>query len=357
MRPFALERFLSKHEFTVRHLACASDPDTLRVDELLAFEPGASERLLSLPLGYTETRGHLELRSAIARLYVGIEPDDVLVHAGAQEPIFTFLRSTLSPGDHVIVLTPTYQSLTSLAEDFGARVSRWNAQEADGWQPDPDELERLRTEQTRLIIINTPQNPTGGLLSRDRFDAVVRFAARHGLWLLGDEVYRGLEHDRVRLPSVVEASARSVSIGAMAKVYGLSGLRIGWAVSRDRQKLQQLERVKDFTSICASAPSELLATVALGHAEQLRLRTLSTVKQNVERVEQWLSVQGLRWTRPTAGTTGFVRVPNASVWCERQLEQSGVLFAPGPLFDWADTHFRVGLGRSSLATALAATAQ
>lgn len=356
MQPFALERYLSKHEFSVRHLACSSDPDTLTVDEVLALEPGAKERLLSLPLGYTETRGAPALRAAIAALYTGLNPDDVLVHVGAEEPIFTFFRSLLTAGDHVIVLTPTYQSLTSVAESLGATVSRWTAREADGWQPDPAELPRLVTPATKALVVNTPQNPTGGLLSPDRFAAVREFAAARGLWLLGDEVYRGLEHGGLKLPSVVEVHERAVSLGAMAKVYGLAGLRIGWAASRDRERLASMEAVKDFLSICAPGPSELLATVALRHADALRARTLSTVRKNLEAVDALLAryPDRLSWRRPIAGTTGFLRVHGepASAWSERLLHETGVLLAPSTLFDFDDTHVRVGLGRASLPVAL-----
>ncbi|MBE2252574.1 MAG: aminotransferase class I/II-fold pyridoxal phosphate-dependent enzyme [Myxococcus sp.] len=356
MRPFALERYLSKHEFSVRHLACASDPDTMRLDEVLALDPTARDRLLGMSLGYTETKGAPALRAAIARRYCGIEPDDVLVHVGAEEPIFTFFRSTLQPGDHVIVLTPTYQSLTSVAEALGATVSRWDAREADGWQPDPAELEALVTPKTKVLAINTPQNPTGGLLSADRFEAVCDFAAKHGLWLLGDEVYRGLEHGGPALPSVAEASARGVGLGAMAKVYGLAGLRIGWAVSRDRSRLSQMEAVKDFLSICAPGPSELLATVALEHADVFRLRALATVRSNVSLIEGLLEQfpRHLSWSRPLAGTTGFLRVLEepASAWSQRLLDETGVLLAPSLLFDWPDTHVRVGLGRASLGAAM-----
>lgn len=358
MRPFALERYLSKHEFSVRHLACASDPDTLRVHDLLALDPTARDRLLTLPLGYTETKGSLELREAIANLYEGITPENVLVHVGAEEPVFTFFKSLLSPGDHVIALTPTYQSLTSIAEDLGTTVSRWMARESDGWQPDLAELKTLVTPKTKVIVVNTPQNPTGGLLSADRFAAVTDFAQEHGLWLLGDEVYRGLEHGGPKLKSVAEVSERSVSLGAMAKVYGLAGLRIGWAVSRSRERLAQMEAVKDFLSICAPAPSELLATVALENADLLRARTLSTVRRNLEVVETMLArfPARLSWSRPLAGTTGFLRVHGepASVWSERLLSQTGVLLAPSTLFDFEDTHVRIGLGRSNLPVALEA---
>jgi aspartate/methionine/tyrosine aminotransferase len=357
MRPFALERYLSKHEFSARLIACASDPDTLRLNDVLALDPEATNQFMAMTLGYTETKGALALREAIASLYQGITADDVLVHVGAQEPIYAFMRATLAPGDHVICLSPTYQSLTLVAENIGAEVVRWEAREDADWQPDVAELERLVRPNTKLLVLNTPQNPTGGLLTGDRFAAAMDFAASRNIRVLGDEVYRGLEHAGPRLPSVVELSERAVSLGAMAKVYGLAGLRIGWAVTRDRALLERLEIVKDYLSICAPGPSVFLATVALRHADLLRARTLSTVRKNVEVVDQFITrhARHVAWKRPLAGTTALVRltsVPSATAFCEELVTRTGVLLAPGPLFGASDSHVRIGLGRASLSEAL-----
>jgi len=358
MQPFALERFLSKHEFSVRHYACASDPDTLTVDQVLALEPGAKERLLAQPLCYTDTKGSLELRQAIAALTPGLTVADVLVHVGAEEPIFTFFRSTVTAGDQVIALTPTYQSLTSLAEALGAQVLRWDARERDGWQPDVDELAKLISPRTKVLVVNTPQNPVGSVLTPDRFDAICRLAEKHGLWLLGDEVYRGLEHGAATLPSVAERVERSVAVGALAKVYGLAGLRIGWAASKNRVRLGEMETVKDYLSICAPGPSELLASIALRNAPALKERTKTIVRRNLDEVEALISrfPAQLGWTRPNAGTTGFLHIKSgpAEAWALRVLQETGVLFAPSVLFGFTDTHVRVGLGRSNLSDCLAA---
>ncbi|MCA2979847.1 MAG: aminotransferase class I/II-fold pyridoxal phosphate-dependent enzyme, partial [Myxococcaceae bacterium] len=294
----------------------------------------------------------------IARLYQGVTADDVLVLTGAQEPIYAFMRATVGPGDHVICLTPTYQSLTSVAEACGAEVSAWEAREDADWQPDVEALPRLARPTTKLLVLNTPQNPTGGLLTLDRFSAAMAFAAERGLRVLGDEVYRGLEHAGPRLPSVVERSPDAVSLGAMAKVYGLAGLRIGWAVSRDRHLLEQLEAVKDYLSICAPGPSAFLATIALRHADLLRARTLSTVRRNVKAVDDFIARHAghLAWRRPLAGTTALVRLTSrddATAFCDELVTRTGVLLAPGPLFGASDAYVRVGLGRAALPDALA----
>src|SRR5688572_18795891 len=112
--PFALERFFAQHEFDVPHLLCASDCETMTVDELCALEPGMRARLGALNLGYADARGAAKLRDLIARGYGTIRPDEVLVHAGAQEAIHNFVHAVLQPGDEVIVHFPAYQSLHEL---------------------------------------------------------------------------------------------------------------------------------------------------------------------------------------------------------------------------------------------------
>lgn len=354
IRPFALERFFAKHEFSVKHLGCASDPDSLTTREVLALEPGSEAKYLELGLGYGESVGHPALRQAIAGLYKGLAPEDTLVHAGAEEAIFAFMNVLLDKGDHVIVHTPAYQSLYEVAESAGASVTRWEARESDGWQLDVDVLEDLIKPETKLIVLNSPHNPTGASMSVSRLEVIVEFARERGIWVLGDEVYRGVEYGAPKNPSVVELYERGVSLGATAKVYGLAGLRIGWLACRDRALLERIATFKDYLTICSPGPSEFLAAIALRNSEQLAARTKKIVEENVLKVQRLIDErpEEFSWIKPVAGTTAFVRyVPGgAEKWTQELLADSGLLFLPGPIFDFADTHFRIGLGRSALAT-------
>jgi aspartate/methionine/tyrosine aminotransferase len=354
IRPFALERFFAKHEFSVKHLGCASDPDSLTTREVLALEPGAEEKYLELGLGYGESVGQPALRQAIASLYKGLAPEHTLVHAGAEEAIFAFMNVLLGPGDHVIVHTPAYQSLYEVAEATGASVTKWEARESDGWQLDVDVLEELIRPETKLIVINSPHNPTGALISVNRLEVIIALARDKGIWVLGDEVYRGVEYGVPQNPSVVELYERGVSIGATAKVYGLAGLRIGWLACKDRALLEQVATFKDYLTICSPGPSEFLAAIAVRNTEALAARTKKIVEENVLKVQRLIDErpEEFSWIKPVAGTTAFVRyVPGgADKWTQQLLADAGLLFLPGPIFDFADTHFRIGLGRSALST-------
>ncbi len=163
--PFRIERYFDRHEFTAPALLCASDCEAMRVGDVLALEPGAAEAFQATWLGYTESPGAPPLRAAIAATYQSIEPDQVLVHAGAEEAIFTFANGVLEPGDHVVVQVPCYQSLGELPGAAGCEVTPWQCREADGWAPDLEALRRAIRPRTRAVMINAPHNPTGYLFA------------------------------------------------------------------------------------------------------------------------------------------------------------------------------------------------
>lgn len=359
-RDFALERFFARHEFNVRHLLCASDCEAMTVRDLLALEPGSEQGLLDVWLGYSESSGHPDLRKQIAALYEHVTPDDVLVHVGAQEVIWNLARAAFEPGDRVVVQTPCYQSLTDAPRAAGCDVAEWATQEALGWRPDLDELDALLQRGTRAVVVNQPHNPTGGLLDRAGFERLFALASSRGARVICDEVYRLLEHDiSHRLPAAADMDPRAVSIGVMSKSFGLAGLRIGWIATRDRGLLERMAAAKDWTTICAAAPSEYLATVALRHADQLVARNRALVAANLELLDTFFERQSehLRWTRPTAGPVGFPSLvaPGASsdAFVDGLVADHGVLLAPGSLFGGFPRHFRLGFGRQSLPEALA----
>lgn len=359
--PFALERYFEKHEFSAPYLMCASDCETLSVAELLAMESGAEAALAALPLHYTEARGGAALRAAVAALYTTLSPQETLIHSGAGEAIFTYLQVALQPGDHAVVHAPGYQSLAEVARAAGASVSGWRGDPTRGFALDLDELEGLLQPNTRLIVVNFPHNPSGYLPERAFVDRLIAIAAERGLRLFSDEVYRGLEHHPGdRLPALADLYEGATSLGVLSKSYGLAGLRIGWLASRDRELLDRASALKDYLTICNSAPSEFLATIALRHHERIAGRNRERVLRHLELLDAFFARHRERfdWWRPNAGPIAFPAYrpreagDDVEAFCRRVLEQSGVLLLPGTLYGEGDEHFRVGFGRSNLPEAL-----
>jgi len=357
---FALERYFARWEFAVRHLLCASDVEGYPMAELLELADDETRALWDdLRLGYTESTGHPLLRREIAGLYESVAPDDVLVFAGAEEAIFCVMNVLLGPGDHAIVTWPGYQSLYEVARAAGAQVALHALREEDGWSLDVERLCSSFRPTTRLVVVNAPHNPTGMLPTLDEWRALVEACADAGVHLLADEVYRHLEYDEAdRLPAGVDGLGRGISLGVMSKSFALAGLRIGWLATRDRALLERVAAFKDYTTICSSAPAEILALIALRAREQVLARSRAIVAANLGHLdrffEEWAPT--FSWVRPRAGSVAFPRVGGGIAidrFAADLVEAEGVLLLPGSAFGFGGNHFRIGLGRTDLPDALA----
>ena len=350
--PFHLERFFARHEFSAPSLLCASDGETLSVAEILDLIPGAERKFGRLRLGYTDSHGSPALRATIATLYETISPDDVLVHVGAEEAIYTFMAAALTAGDEVVVTTPCYQSLTDVARSLGARISPWRCDPSWGFAPDMGELGVLLASAPKALIVNFPHNPTGDLPSRETFASLVALAREHGTRVFSDEVYRFSEAEGVpTLPAACDLDPTAVSLGVLSKSYGLAGLRVGWVACRDRKILDAMAAVKDYLSICGSAPSEFLATCALGAGDRLLARMRGLLAVNRRLLEAFFQEHAnlFHFVSPRGGLTAFpgLRSGDADAFCQAALDDAGLLLLPGRLYgpEWAD-RFRIGFGRA-----------
>lgn len=361
--PFKLERYFAQHEFKARYLLSASDCESLALADLLALaDPEALRLWENLGLGYTESQGHPLLREEIARQYRRIAAEDVLV-AAPEEAIFIAMSALLGVGDQVIVTWPAYQSLYAVADGLGASVIRWPLTVRDGgWHLDVAALADLITPKTRLIVVNFPHNPTGCLPPRADLDAIVALAERHSLYLFSDEMYRLLEHDPAgRLPAACDLYEHGITLSGLSKAFGLPGLRIGWLATRDRDVLARCIGLKDYTTICSSAPSEILGIVALRAAETITGRNLALVRANLAHANRFCADRPdcFQWLRPQAGSVAFPRLlaktPVVKL-CRDLLGRHSAMLVPGEMFDYPGNHFRLGLGRASFSEALEALA-
>lgn len=355
--PFKLERYFAKYEFNTEYLLCSSDCESMSLADLLAIEEGAAERFQRVWLGYTESQGTPALRTEICKLYETMEPDDILVHSGAEEAIFLFMFAAFRENDHIIIHSPGYQSLAETARAAGCDVSSWRAREENGWALDLDELRHLVRTNTKAIVINTPHNPTGYLMSRQDYAGVHMFAQENNLLLFSDEVYRESEYDSAaRLPAGCDLGEHAISLGVTSKTYGLAGLRIGWIATKNKRISEKMASFKDYTTICNSAPSEFLAEVAMRNRVKLAERNLGIIIGNVAVMDEFFIRHAdlFAWIRPQAGSMAFPRLLNGSIeeFCDLLVKEAGVLLLPGSVYDDSGNHFRLGLGRRNLPLAV-----
>jgi aspartate/methionine/tyrosine aminotransferase len=346
---------MAPREFRARRSLCSSDCEPLAMAELVAeAEPEARAMWRDLRLGYTESQGHPLLRQEIASLYRDVEPDHVL-EVVPEEGIFLAMTALLAPGDHVVVTWPAYQSLYGVARAIGCRVSLWRPEDEAAWRFDPARLRALVADGAALVVVNFPHNPTGWLPDAAEMVEIAAIAEAAGAWLFSDEMYRWLEHEPAsRLPSAAELGGRTVALGGLSKAFSAPGLRTGWLIAREPRLLNRLAELKDYTTICGSAPSEVLALMVLRAREGILERNLALIRSNLAAIDRSLArVPGaLRWSRPRAGSIGLAALAgdiSAARLCDELLAETGLLLLPSTTFDLGDRHVRLGFGRADFA--------
>ena len=362
---FKLETHFSKWEFKARYHLTASDAESISMRDLLALAtPEEREEFEGLWLGYTETFGAPDLREAIASTYENREAGEVLCFAGASEGIFAANSVILDKDSHAIVVTPNYQSHETLPVAICAATGV-PLDPDDGWSLDIDRVADAVRPNTKLVTINFPHNPTGAILSPDRYDALVQLCRKHGIYILHDEIFNGLgptgtEH----LPFIADIYERGLSLNVMSKSYGLPGLRIGWIACADGDVIAKMERMKHYLSICSSGPSERLAKIAVNNRNKLLARNCSIVDENLPKWEAFFARYPdlFDWRRPDGSCMAFPRYTGAEgveQFTRTLLEESGVLLLPSTIYrselgPTPNDRFRLGYGRKGLDEGLAA---
>lgn len=355
---FKLEVFFGKHEFTAPYLLTQSDCESMSISDLLALEEGSKDKFLDEWLGYTEVAGDPELREVISGLYKDMTFENIIVHAGAQEPIFNFMNVLLEKGDHVITQFPIYQSLYEVANSIGCEVSNWEVEQTkDGWIMDIDKLENLIMPNTKLIVLNSPNNPTGYTFTEQEIVRIADIARKHDIYVFCDEVYKGIELDGDKRPWFADYYEKGISLGVMSKAYGLAGLRIGWIATKDKYLLDKLMKMKHYTSISSSAPSEKLSIIALKNSDLLLERNKKIIEDNLKTSDEFFSKYPklFIYNRPMAGPVAFIKmnidIPIAD-FCDELVERKGVLLLPSNIYGMDTQYFRMGFGRRNFKESL-----
>lgn len=356
---FKLKRFFHQPlASTAKASLSSSLAEVCSLQDVLPLEPGAEQAYTQLGLGYTQPNGSLELRTLIAARYQSLTPDDIVVTSGSDDAFVVLFSALLDAGDHAVVQSPAYQPLISLAQWRGATVSPWPCREEHAWQPPIDHIQDLLSRQPRILVINTPHNPTGYAFNRGDLQAICDIAqARHTI-VVSDEVYRDLPLTETPCaPPAADLSHTAVSIGSLTKSYGLPGLRVGWAASRNRPLLEQARRLRMHFNTYLPAPSEFLACLALSHAGNILQRNRAIATANLDRLRTFLTQYARFFSchLPTAGVIAYPRwlgPDTTQALSDHLLRSKQLLLAPSECFDAGDRHVRIGFGTSAFPAAL-----
>jgi aspartate/methionine/tyrosine aminotransferase len=344
---FGLERWFAEYEHEADIMLAESGVRSLSTDR---FDTDPGE------LGYViPTNGDPDLRARIADRY-DREADEVLCTCGTQEANFLAFLSVLqeptlgadgasasgsaSRSPHAVVVTPTYQALHAVPDAVGD-VTRVPL-EPPSWKVDVDAVAEAIRPETKLLVLNNPNNPTGRYHPLETVEALYDLAADNDAYLLCDEVYRLLAEDP--LPPVASLGPHGLSTASLSKSYGLAGLRFGWLVG-DEDLLETAWNWKDYTTISPSIFGQHVATQALEQEDEILAENRDLVADHRDRVRDFLERHGLEWYDPV-GVNGFVTVPpefeTGKAFCRAVLEE-GVVLAPGEFFGHPD-RFRIGFG-------------
>ena len=355
---FILERYIAKSEFSAKYLLSSSDCEALKLPELLEMASPKMRGIWdNLQLGYTESAGHPLLREEAAKFYTGLNAENLLISA-PEEGIYLLMHALLQPGDHIISTFPGYHSLYEIAGSIGCEISKWEPDEDNQWHFDLEKLTELIRPETKLVVVNFPHNPTGYIPSQKEFDRLLNLLREKDIYLFSDEMYRFLEVESdATLISACEAYEKAFSLFGMSKTFGLPGLRIGWIASQDQNILEKMLGLKDYTTICNSAPSEILSIIALQNKDSIIATQNARLKKNMVLLEAFMEKYDhiFKLNKPHGGSICFPRilgVESSFDFADQLVKEAAIMIAPSHVFDYGNQHFRLGFGRENFSEVL-----
>jgi aspartate/methionine/tyrosine aminotransferase len=352
---FDLERWMTTWELDVDFDIAESGILPLSLDEIYSLigETEAAElepRVRETLLGYSEARGTLDLRTILADTYTRATPDDILVTTGAIEANFLLFNTLLEAGDHVVAVSPAYQQLHSVPRAIGCELDLWSVETGNGFAYDLDKLEALIRNNTKLIVLNTPHNPTGAMLDERQLREVVAIADRVGAWILSDEAYRWLEHPGGEKlpPPLHDLTDRAISVGTMSKPFGLPGLRIGWFAA-NAEIAQKAWGLRDYTSLSPAKLSDIITQTVITQRDRILPRNGAIIAENMATARAWFAENAelASWTEPRAGLLAMMKynLPvDSATLADGLARDVRVMLAPGASFG-LEGHLRVGVGQ------------
>ncbi len=343
LKPFLLDTWLDQHEHITEFNLAASTGPTWTVDEILALaDDETRHRFLSHKLVYSRPAGADSLREAIAEMQ-GVPAEAVQVVTGASEALLALMWLASEPGANVIIPLPGFTTFSALPESLGLETRFYQVRRENGFRIDPDEIKQLADSRTKLILINSPHNPTGATISDSEMEALHDFTAERGIQLVSDEVYHPVYHGRqtksaARLP-------HATVIADLSKAFSIAGVRTGWMIEHDAKRRQQYWTARAYFSICNTTTGEILSEIAIRKRNVVLGKAQEVATRNLKLLELFMGDHRdvLGWIPPRGGMTAFpwlLSGENARPFCEAAADR-GILLAPGDCFD-TPSHFRLG---------------
>lgn len=345
---FLLDQWLNEYHFSAKppefDLASSTGPHWTLGDLLELLSAEEQSLLLETDLVYSAASGTEKLRQSIADLQ-GVSASQVQIVTGASEALLILFVLAAEPGANVVLPFPLFPSTAVVPDLLGLETRFYQLRRENDFNADLDEIKGLCDDKTKLLLVNTPHNPTGATLSDDDLRELHNFAAERGIKFVSDEVCHPIYHGRETSSAAILRQA--TVLGSFSKALSLSGLRVGWMIERDEVRLRQYTQARGYFTISNDPLAEKLALIAIEHREIVLSRTRQVVAANLKPLEQFFADHGdeLGWVRPRGGMTAFPWLRHGSNMREfcRAVAERGVLLVPGDCYQMPE-HFRLGFG-------------
>ena len=342
IKTFKVERWMNEYEEDCTYNLAETCIDSLTVRELTEMAgldtAAFMDELADTRLTYGHIFGSPELLDGIAGLYGPlVKPEHVVPMHGAIGANNHVIMALIDPSDNMVSVMPTYQQHYSIPESIGAEVRILNLNLDNHFLPDIEKLKELVDEKTKMITMNSPNNPSGSLIPKEVMEQVIEVARSVGAYVLCDEVYRGISEDGSYMYSVADLYEKGISVGSMSKSWSMAGVRLGWIVTRDMDLIHKCHERRDYDTISCAVIDDKLAALALANKDKIIERNRAILLKNRQILDDWVNATPeVYYQRPVAGTTALVYykkdIPSREL-CDRLIKETGVLFTPGECFE------------------------
>jgi aspartate/methionine/tyrosine aminotransferase len=348
LKPFLLDQWLDQYEHSIDFNLAASTGPAWTMNEILALGTDEQrQQFLNHKVVYSRPAGAEGLRAATAEMQ-DVPTASVQVVTGASEALLVLMWLAAAPGANVILPRPGFTTFSALPESLGVEVRYYAIHKDKNFSIDVEEIKRLADANTRLVLVNSPHNPTGATISDAELDNLHDFTSARGIQLVSDEVYHPIYHGRT-----TKSAARlphATVIHDFSKAFPLSGVRTGWMIEHDPKRRQQYWNARAYFSISNNTAGEILAEIAMRNRDIVLGKTQEAASTNLRHLEAFMAAHGetLGWIRPQGGMTAFpwlLSGEDARPFCQAAVER-GILLAPGDCFD-VPSHFRLGFAAAT----------
>ncbi len=349
---FKVEEWFNKYEKDAVYDLADTCVESLSINELYALIGKSNlycDEIFDKKLNYGAIHGSERLKQAISTLYSSQKMNNITITHGAIGANHLVMLSLIEPGDKVVSVVPTYQQHYSIPKSFGANVEMFFLEEKNNWLPDIDKLEKFVKNDTKIICLNNPNNPTGAVIPDNMLKDIVEIARKSNAYILCDEVYRGLNHNGNSFSvSIADIYEKGISTGSMSKVFSLAGLRLGWIVANN-EIIEKINQQREYNTISVGILDDYFASLAIENKDLIINRNLNKIKTGKKILLDWAnSDANIDLIPPSGGTTAFVKYNvdiSSTILCSKLQKETGIMILPGETLE-LDGYLRIGYGNN-----------